>query len=107
MSPIFFDVKSTIIISFWLIFIFPHFCAYILNRRYSEKHFAQLSPHFHDHLIKFLFDVIPPGSIPLYISPARIITSVVLLLFAAVIGCAFSLRRVLRVDPASALGSSQ
>jgi len=31
----------------------------------------------------------------------------VLLLIAAVIGCAFSLRRVLRVDPASALGSSQ
>jgi putative ABC transport system permease protein len=51
--------------------------------------------------------VIPPGSIPLYISPARILTSVVLLLIAAVLGCAFSLRRVLRVDPASALGSSQ
>ncbi len=51
--------------------------------------------------------LIPPGSIPLYISAARIITSVVLLLIAAVIGCAFSLRRVLHVDPASALGSSQ
>lgn len=51
--------------------------------------------------------VIPPGSIPLSISATRIITSVVLLLVAAVIGCAFSLRRVLKVDPASALGSSQ
>ena len=51
--------------------------------------------------------LIPPGSIPLYISAGRIITSIVLLLFAAVVGCAFSLRRVLRVDPASALGSSQ
>ena len=51
--------------------------------------------------------LIPPGSIPLYISVARIVTSIVLLLFAAVVGCAFSLRRVLRVDPASALGSSQ
>ena len=51
--------------------------------------------------------LIPPGSIPLYISAARIVTSVVLLLIAAVIGCAFSLRRVLHVDPASALGSSQ
>lgn len=51
--------------------------------------------------------VIPPGSIPLYISASRIATSVVLLLIAAVLGCAFSLRRVLRVDPASALGSSQ
>lgn len=51
--------------------------------------------------------VIPPGSIPLYISPSRIVTSIVLLLIAAVIGSAFSLRRVLNVDPASALGSSQ
>jgi putative ABC transport system permease protein len=50
---------------------------------------------------------IPPGSIPLYVSASRILTSVVLLLVAAVLGCAFSLRRVLRIDPASALGSSQ
>lgn len=49
--------------------------------------------------------VIPPGAIPLYVSIGRIVTSVVLLLVAAVIGCAFSLRRVLRIDPASALGS--
>lgn len=49
--------------------------------------------------------VIPPGSIPLSVSVGRIVTSVVLLLAAAVIGCAFSLRRVLRIDPASALGS--
>jgi putative ABC transport system permease protein len=48
--------------------------------------------------------VIPPGSIPLTIGPGRIVTSVVLLLVAAVAGCAFSLRRVLRVDPASAIG---
>ena len=48
--------------------------------------------------------VIPPGSIPLYISPSRILTSVVLLLVAAIIGSAFSLRRVLKIDPASALG---
>ena len=32
--------------------------------------------------------------------------SAVLLLVAALIGCSFSLRRVLRVDPASAIGSS-
>jgi putative ABC transport system permease protein len=49
---------------------------------------------------------IPPGSIPLFVSPSRLITSVVLLLVAAAIGSAFSLRRILRVDPASALGSS-
>lgn len=48
--------------------------------------------------------LIPPGSIPLFISPGRILTSTVLLLIAAIIGSAFSLRRVLRIDPASALG---
>ena len=50
--------------------------------------------------------LIPPGSIPLYISFGRIGFSIVLLLVAAVVGSAFSLRRVLRIDPASALGSS-
>jgi len=50
--------------------------------------------------------LIPPAAIPLHVSPGRIGFSVVLLLIAAVIGSAFSLRRVLRVDPASALGSS-
>jgi putative ABC transport system permease protein len=50
--------------------------------------------------------LIPPGSIPLSISPARIATSVVLMLVAAIVGSAFSLRRVLRIDPASALGSN-
>ncbi|MCC6437175.1 MAG: ABC transporter permease [Acidimicrobiales bacterium] len=49
--------------------------------------------------------VIPPGSIPLRISGTRIGQSAVFLLVAAVIGCAFSLRRLLRVDPASAIGS--
>ncbi len=49
--------------------------------------------------------VIPPGSIPLDISPRRIATSALLLLLAAVVGCAFSLRRILRVDPASAIGT--
>ena len=37
--------------------------------------------------------------------PAGSISSAVLLLVAAVVGCAFSLRRVLRVDPASAIGT--
>jgi putative ABC transport system permease protein len=49
---------------------------------------------------------IPPGSIPLYVTPSRIVLSVLLLLAAAVVGCAFSLRRVLRVDPASAIGTA-
>ena len=41
------------------------------------------------------------------ISAVRIASSVGYLLVAAVIGCAFSLRRVLRIDPASAIGSAQ
>ena len=57
-------------------------------------------------LVVILDLVIPPGSIPLSITPVRIITSVVLLLIAAVLGCTFSLRRVLRIDPASAIGTT-
>jgi putative ABC transport system permease protein len=50
--------------------------------------------------------VIPPGSIPLLVTPGRIVVSVLLLLVAAVLGCTFSLRRVLRIDPASAIGTT-
>jgi putative ABC transport system permease protein len=57
-------------------------------------------------LVVILDLVIPAGSIPLLITPLRIITSVVLLLVAAVLGCTFSLRRVLRIDPASAIGTT-
>ena len=57
-------------------------------------------------LVVILDLVIPAGSIPLLVTPARIILSVVLLLVAAVLGCSFSLRRVLRIDPASAIGTT-
>jgi putative ABC transport system permease protein len=57
-------------------------------------------------LVVILDLVIPAGSIPLLITPLRIVTSVVLLLVAAVLGCTFSLRRVLRIDPASAIGTT-
>lgn len=56
-------------------------------------------------VVVLLDAAIPPGAIPLSISIGRIATSIALLLVAAVAGCAFSLRRVLHVDPASALGS--
>lgn len=49
---------------------------------------------------------IPPGSIPFVLTPVRVVSSVAFLLIASVVGCAFSLRRVLRIDPASAIGSS-
>ena len=57
-------------------------------------------------LVVILDLVLPAGSIPLLITPARIILSVALLLVAAVLGCSFSLRRVLRIDPASAIGTT-
>jgi len=51
--------------------------------------------------------VIPAGSIPFTITPPRLVTSALSLLVAAVVGCAFSLRRVLRIDPAAAIGGAQ
>ena len=51
--------------------------------------------------------LIPAGSIPFVVTPARLLTTVASLLVAAVVGCAFSFRRVLRVDPAAAIGGAQ
>ncbi|MFZ4583881.1 MAG: FtsX-like permease family protein [Acidimicrobiia bacterium] len=49
--------------------------------------------------------LIPPGSIPYQLTGLRGVTSAAYLLIASIVGCAFSLRRVLRIDPASAIGS--
>lgn len=49
---------------------------------------------------------LPAGSIPFVLTPGRVVTSLALLLLASVIGASFSLRRVLRIDPASAIGTS-
>ena len=46
-----------------------------------------------------------PDAVPLDLVPARFLTTFIGLLVAAVLGSAISLRRVLRVDPASAIGS--
>ncbi len=48
---------------------------------------------------------LPPDSIPFVASAGRLLSSAAYLVIAALIGCAFSLRRVLRVDPAAAIGS--
>jgi putative ABC transport system permease protein len=48
--------------------------------------------------------VLPPDAIPYQLVARRVVVSSVALLLAAVVGSAFSLRRVLRVDPASAIG---
>ncbi len=50
---------------------------------------------------------IPAGGIPFTTSAGRLLASVAFLLLAAVVGCTFSLRRVLRVDPATAIGGMQ
>jgi putative ABC transport system permease protein len=50
--------------------------------------------------------VIPPGSIPFAISLTRVLESVAFMLVAAFIGCGFSFRRIIRIDPASAIGSA-
>ena len=50
--------------------------------------------------------LLPPGAIPYQLLPSRVIVSSLALIVAAVVGSAFSLRRVLRVDPASAIGRS-
>lgn len=47
---------------------------------------------------------IPAGGLPFSATPARLLGSVGYLLLAAAVGCAFSLRRVLRVAPATAIG---
>lgn len=49
---------------------------------------------------------IPPGSLPFAITWTRLLGSVGLLLLAAIIGSAFSLRTVLRIDPAEAIGGN-
>ena len=49
---------------------------------------------------------IPPGTLPFAITWKRLAASVGLLLLAAFIGSAFSLRTVLRIDPAEAIGGN-
>ena len=50
--------------------------------------------------------LIPVGTIPFQLTAARLAISVVLLLLAAILGASFSLRRILRIDPASAIGTT-
>jgi putative ABC transport system permease protein len=50
--------------------------------------------------------VIPAGAIPFELSAGRVLSSVGCLLVAAVLGCAFSLRNLVHVDPADAIGNA-
>lgn len=49
---------------------------------------------------------VPSAAFPFSFGPGRFFSSAAILVVAAVIGCAFSLRRVLKVDPASAIGGA-
>ncbi|MEN9646153.1 MAG: hypothetical protein RL238_2822 [Actinomycetota bacterium] len=47
-----------------------------------------------------------PAAVPLQLTPARFVSTFIGLLVAAVLGSAVSLRKVLKVDPASAIGTA-
>jgi putative ABC transport system permease protein len=49
---------------------------------------------------------VPESAFPFEIGVGRILTSTITLLVASIVGCVFSLRRVLKIDPASAIGGS-
>lgn len=51
--------------------------------------------------------LVPAGGIPFIATSGRILSSTAFLLVASIVGCAFSLRRVLSVEPATAIGSAQ
>jgi putative ABC transport system permease protein len=57
-------------------------------------------------LLAFVADAALPGDIPLQLTPSRYASTFVALIVAAVLGSAVSLRRVTRIDPASAIGSA-
>jgi putative ABC transport system permease protein len=47
-----------------------------------------------------------PAELPLQLTPSRFVFTAIGLVVAAIIGSAISLRRVIRIDPASAIGSA-
>ena len=51
-------------------------------------------------------DLALPKGVPLQLTPGRFVFTFVALIVAAVLGSAISLRRVTRIDPASAIGSA-
>lgn len=54
-----------------------------------------------------VFDsVVPPDAIPFALDPAQVALSAGLLLVASIIGAGLTLRRVLRIEPASVIGTA-
>ena len=57
-------------------------------------------------MLAVMADSVLPGEVPLQLTPNRFVFTLVALVVAAVLGSAISLRRVTRIDPASASGSA-
>jgi putative ABC transport system permease protein len=57
-------------------------------------------------LLALLAAALLPADVPLQLVPNRFVTTFVGMLVAALLGSALSLRRVIRIDPATAIGSS-
>jgi putative ABC transport system permease protein len=57
-------------------------------------------------LLALLAGAALPAGIPLQLTTGRFVFTLVALVVAAVLGSAISLRRVIRIDPASAIGSA-
>lgn len=57
-------------------------------------------------LLALLAGAALPAGIPLQLTTARFVFTLIALVVAAVLGSAISLRRVIRIDPASAIGSA-
>ena len=56
-------------------------------------------------LVAFGLDALIPPQVPLVITPSRVVFVAVGVFVAALVGGAISLRRVIRIDPASVIGT--
>jgi putative ABC transport system permease protein len=57
-------------------------------------------------LLAFVASLALPSAVPLQLTPMRFLSTFIGLVVAAVLGSAISLRKVTKVDPASAIGNA-
>ena len=55
-------------------------------------------------LITLGLGAVIPREVPLLLVPARAVTTAISVLLAAILGSAISVRRIIRIDPATAIG---
>src|SRR5690606_41771765 len=53
--------------------------------------------------VTFALEQVIPDAVPVQVEPSRVVTSSVLVLVAAAVGALVSLRRIVRLDPATAI----